>query len=353
MHAGTFVDLDRHLALVPARTASLLGTVDFGRGRQDAFRRQAPGVLETLVQVARIQSVDASNAIENITAPPNRLAALVDVATTPANRSEEEIVGYRKVLDTIHASAPDIPFKESVVRQFHRDLYSFTSQPGGDYKSAANDVVEYHPDGREVVRFRPVSPFETRIAMESLHAAFDGARRDGVHHPLLLVAAYVFDFLMIHPFQDGNGRLSRLISLLLLYQAGYEVGRFISLEKLIDDSRATYYERLAASTEGWHDGAHDVWPWTNYFLGLLTAAYSRFESRVGELGARGAKAMLVKQFIRSAVDDTFTVDEIRKAAPGVSDVYIRKLLSELRSKGYVRAIGRGRGARWERLRDDL
>lgn len=353
MPIGTFANLDGHLGFVPARTASLLGAVDFGRGRQDAFRRQSPGMLETLVKVARIQSVDASNAIENITAPSNRLAELVEVRTTPANRSEEEIVGYRKVLDTIHASAPDIPFRASVVRQLHRDLYSFTSQPGGDYKSSANDVIEYHPDGREVVRFRPVSPFETPAAMDSLHSAFDAARRDGEHHPLLLVAAYVFDFLMIHPFQDGNGRLSRLITLLLLYQAGYEVGRFVSLEKLIDESRVTYYERLAASTEGWHEGSHDVWPWTNYLLGVLNAAYARFESRVGELGARGAKATLVKQFIRSTVDDTFTLDDVRQAAPGVSDVYIRKLLSQLRESGHVRAIGRGRGARWQRLRDDL
>jgi Fic family protein len=349
----TFRELDSHMGMIPAPTARLLSEIDVVRGRQDAFRRQNPAALRTLIEVAKIQSVDASNAIESITAPPKRIAALVSAETLPANRPEQEIVGYRRVLETIHSSAMDIPFTRSVVQQFHRDLYSFTPVPGGEFKTGPNEVKEYRPDGTEVVRFEPLSPFETPMAMDELHDHLDSAWRTDQNHRLLLAAAYVFDFLMIHPFQDGNGRLSRLLTLLLLYHGGYEVGRFVSIEKLIGDSRTTYYESLQRSTPGWRDGEHDVWPWTNYFLGVLVAASKEFEARVGALGGRGSKAELVKQFIRSSIKDTFTFDDVRKAAPGVSDVYIGKILRRLRDEGALSSSGTGRGARWTRLNSDI
>jgi Fic family protein len=349
----TFRQLDEHFGLIPADTAKLLSGIDVARGRQEAFRRQNPAALKTLVEVARIQSVDASNAIEGITASPRRLEALVKVKTTPANRSEQEIAGYRKVLDMIHSSAPDIPFKRSVVEQFHRDIYTFTPRPGGAFKVGPNEVREFHPDGTEIVVFNPLTPFETPLAMEELHDRFEAAWNADEHHRLLLIGAYVFDFLMIHPFQDGNGRMSRLLTLLLLYQAEYEVGRFISLEKLINDSRETYYDSLRRSTPQWREGQHDVWPWTNYFLGVLIAAYKEFEARVGVVTGRGSKAELVKQFIRSSVKTTFTFDEVRQAAPGVSDVYIGKLLRGLRDDGVLSSSGSGRGARWTRLTTDF
>jgi len=349
----TFRKLERQFGLVPAQTAKLLGAIDVARGRQEAFRRQNPTVLKALTEVARIQSVDASNAIESIQAPPKRIERLVHVKTMPANRSEEEIAGYRKVLDTIHASAHDIPFTRRVVQQFHRDLYSYTAVPGGRFKAGPNEVEEILPDGTKTVRFEPLSPFETPPAMDELHDRYEAAWNVNQHHHLLLVAAYVFDFLMIHPFQDGNGRMSRLLTLLALYRAEYEVGRFISLEKLISDSRETYYESLARSTPGWREGRHDIWPWTNYFLGVLMAAYKDFEARAGAFGGRGQKAELVKQFIRSSVSDSFTFDDVRQAAPGVSDVYIGKVLRQLRDSGVLRSSGSGRGARWTRLSTDL
>ncbi|MDQ3720435.1 MAG: Fic family protein [Actinomycetota bacterium] len=273
--------------------------------------------------------------------------------TSPANRSEEEIAGYRTVLDTIHAGAEHIPFKRTVVEQFHRDIYGFTTTPGGKFKSSPNDVKEYHSDGTETVRFQPVGVFETPGAMDELHERFAAAWLAEEYPRLLLVASYVFDFLMIHPFQDGNGRMSRLLTLLLLYQAGFEVGRFISLEKLIDDSRETYYESLQKSTESWHGGQHTIWPWMQYFLGVLTAAYKQFEERTAAIPSYGSKSKLVKQFIRASLPETFTISDIRQAAPGVSDKTIRLVLIELRDAGALESLGRGPSARWRRLHTDF
>lgn len=350
----TFRHLESHLGLVPAATAAALSEVTAGRGREEAFRRQNPQVLDTLSEVARIQSTEASNAIESITAPPARIAELVQEKTTPQNRPEEEIAGYRKVLDTIHSSAEHIPFKRSIVEQFHRDLYSFTRAPGGRFKSTTNEVARYDSAGNKIgVIFEGLSPFETPMAMDELHERFDEATKDGAHSPLLLTGAYVFDFLMIHPFQDGNGRMSRLITLLLLYRAGHEVGRFISLEKLIAESKETYYESLEKSTAGWDKGEHDIWPWLNYFLGILNSAYKEFESRVGLLrSGRGSKAERIRQFVRARVSDVFTAEDVKRALPDVSGDHIRSELRKLRDAGIVKSPGRGR-KEWERLTTDF
>jgi Fic family protein len=345
----TFRQLDRHFGSVPAGIVQSLGAIDVAKGRQEAFRQQHPAVLKTLTEIARIQSTEASNAIESITAPPRRIEQLVREKTKPANRSEAEIAGYRKVLDTIHASADHIPFKRTVVEQFHGDLYSFTGQRGGTFKHSQNDVKEYRPDGTVVVRFEPVGPFETPAAMDELHLRFTEAWEANAYPRLLLIAGYVFDFLMIHPFQDGNGRMSRLLTLLLLYHAGFEVGRFSSLEKLIDDSRETYYDSLQRSTVDWHEGGHDIWPWTSYFLGVMNAAYEAFETRTGAVSGRGAKKALVKQFIRGSVKDSFSIADIRQAAPGVSDPTIRLVLAELRDVGAIENEGLGPKAHWRRL----
>lgn len=351
MHS--FRDLDSHLGLVPASMARTLGAIDTQRGRQDSYRQQKPALLRTLTDLARIQSTEASNEIEDIRAPRKRIEALVAERTAPANRPEEEIAGYRYVLDTIHSSAEHIPFRRTVVEQLHRDLYRFTPMRAGLFKIGSNQVTETHPDGRVVVRFDPLGPAETPLAMDELHEGFDRAWLAEGHHRLLLIGAYVFDFLMIHPFQDGNGRMSRLLTLLLLYKAGYEVGRFVSLEKLISDSQQTYYDSLGASTGGWQEGEHDLQPWLSYFLGVLVAAYGELELRIGEVGARGAKAELVRSFVRSSVQDVFTFDDVRRATPGVSDVYIGVILRELRDAGVLRSESTGRGARWHRLHAEL
>ena len=350
----SFRELGRHFDLIPAAINRQLSGIDVARGRQEAFARQHPAALESLKQLALIQSVEASNAIENITAPKKRLEELVAQKTTPRNRSEAEIAGYRAVLDTIHAGAAHIPFSPNVVRQLHRDLYQFAAQPGGDWKNSDNLVTEQRPDGTVAVRFTPVNSFETPAAMDELHQRFDEAWQADQHHRLLLAGAYTLDFLVIHPFTDGNGRMSRLLSLLLLYKGGYEVGRFISIEKLIEESKETYYQALAASTEGWHQGGHDLQPWLSYFLGVITAAYREFEPRAEAVTAgRGSKAELVKAFVRSNISDTFTFADVKRAAPGVSDEYIRQVLRELRDNEIIEGTGAGRGAAWRRLRNDF
>jgi Fic family protein len=352
----TFRHLDKHLSAVPGPAARSLGAIENAAGQEIARRAQFSDALEKLVEVARIQSTEASNAIENIHAPPKRIEALVREKTTPANRSEEEIAGYRDVLGTIHANTTTIPFSINVLLQFHRDLYRYTPERNaGIFKVGPNEVTEKHPDGTVVVRFKPVDVGDTPFAMEELHRRYDEAVQRDEHHPLLLLAAYVFDFLMIHPFQDGNGRMARLITLLLLYHRGYGVGRYVSLEKLINDTRETYYDALHASTDGWHDSEHDIWPWTRYLLGILTAAYKEFDERLETVGHRGAKTQAVKEFVRKSLSDTFSFEDIRQGTPAASDALIRKVLNELRDAEppAVERLTMGRNAQWRRLRDDF
>lgn len=349
----TFRSLEQQIGMVPASMVSQLSAIDVGRGREEAFRRQHPEALKALVEIARIQSTEASNAIENVTAPRKRIAALVADKTTPANRSEEEIAGYRAVLDLIHSSAPNIPFRPSVVEQLHRDLYQFTGVPAGRWKTTENSITQTEPDGTETVRFETVSALETPAAMEELHTSFDRAR-DGEHHPLLVIGCYVFDFLAIHPFRDGNGRIGRLLTLLALYQAGYDVGRYISLERLISDSKETYYEALETAGRGWRDDQHDIKPWLGYFLGILVAAYDEFESRAGGVaGGRGSKVAAIHQFVRSNISDEFTIEDLRQAVPGASDSYLNKVLTKMRDQGILESRLAGRGSRWRRLRADF
>jgi Fic family protein len=351
---GSFEDLNRHFgALPPDRVQALLAIAE-ARGREEVFRRQNPAGLETLRRVALIQSAEASNAIENIHAPRERIEALVADKTTPENRSEQEIAGYRFVLDQIHANGANIPFEPRYVEQLHGYLARFTGdRTAGRWKGLDNVVEEHRPDGTVVVRFQPVSANDTPKAMKGLHAGFARAIEKGQYTPLLLVAAYVLDFLVIHPFRDGNGRMARLITLWLLYICDHEVGRYISIEKIIEESKETYYEALQRSTVGWHEDEHDLAPWTDYFLGIINAAYREFENRTGLVNGRGSKRALITTFIQSSLSDEFSVAQVRDASPGVSDAYLSKVLGQLKSDGVIEPIGRGRSARWRRLRRDF
>jgi Fic family protein len=345
----TFRVLDQQIGLVPAAAARTLGAIDTARGREDAFRMQRPQVLEALVDVARIQSTEASNAIEDVVAPRKRIEALVEQKTTPRNRSEAEIAGYRAVLDVIHEQARDIPFRPSVVEQLHRDLYQYTAVPAGRWKTTENAIEEALPDGTKRVRFRTVAAADTPAAMEELHRAFLDARDAGGHHPLLLIGCYVFDFLAIHPFRDGNGRMARLLTLLLLYQSGYAVGRYISLERLVNEARSGYYSSLQAAGVGWHSDEHTIWPWLEYVLGILLAGYREFEDRVGLLNeGRGAKTASIERFVRDRLSDEFAIADVRQAALGASDSLIGKVLARLRDEGVIEPLGTGRSARWRR-----
>ena len=351
---STVAAAERYFGQVPTEVLRLLSEIDQAKGKQSAYRRQFPEQLKALQQIARVQSTEASNAIEGIDAPKQRIEAIVAEKTTPQNRPEEEIAGYRKVLDLIHSTTPGhIPFSENVLKQFHQEMLSFTATPGGSYKNVDNTVEEALPDGTKRVRFTPPPAWKTADEMRLLHEASSQADASDRFHPLLLIGAYVLDFLVIHPFRDGNGRMSRLLTLQLLYQNDYEVGRFVSIEKIISDTKETYYEALAASTDGWDTETNDPYPWLRYFLGTLIAAYRTFEDRVATLGGRGTKTPSIENAIRSSINTEFAIDDIRRACPTASDDLIRKVIARLRNDGVLETVSRGRNARYRRLTTDF
>ena len=225
-------------------------------------------MLETLRQSAVIQSTESSNRIEGVIAKDQkRLKALVENRAQPVDRSEQEIAGYRDVLSTIHFSHADIPVSSNIVLQFHRDLFKYTGSLGGFWKSSDNTIEEKNLDGTHSVRFKPVAAWKTAESMEQLHELYKRSLDPPIAvEPLIAIAVYILDFLCIHPFLDGNGRMSRLLSLLLLYKEGYTVGRYISFERVVEDTKESYYNALFRSSQGWHEGNHDITPWLEYFL---------------------------------------------------------------------------------------
>lgn len=320
------------------------------KGKQDLYQRQSPQVLETLRQVAMIQSTESSNRIEGVTAPAHRIRSLVELKTTPQNRSEQEIAGYRDVLGTIHANATDITFSSNVMLQLHRDLYQFLPGRGGSWKRTNNDIVETRPDGTEVVRFSPVAAHATPDAMRTLHDRFADRWDAGHVEPLMLIAAYVLDFLCIHPFHDGNGRMARLITTLLMYQSGYEVGRYISLEQIVERTKESCCDALLQSSTGWHEGRHDLAPWVEYLLGVVVlSAWRELDRRIGLVqGARGTKTAMVLDVIDRMVGE-ISVSDLQERCPTVSVDLIRRVLRQERDHGRVECLGRGPRARWRKI----
>jgi Fic family protein len=333
---------------VPMSTVRSIGLLGEYKGKQRLFEKQSPQMLSALREIARVQSIESSNRIEGVTAASGRVAQLAADKTTPRDRSEQEIAGYRDVLSTVHADPLGMSVSTGLVRQLHRDLYQFSPTPGGAWKSTANDIVDVLPDGTHRLRFSPVAPHLVDTAMKDLVAGYRSVVTGGQVDSLIAVPAFVLDFLCVHPFSDGNGRMSRILSLMLLYQSGYDVGRYISLEKVIEDSKETYYEALEASSRGWHEGRHDLVPWLQYSHGVLIAAYLEFEQRVGQMGTgRGAKREMVIDCIRH-LPATFRYADIERACPGVSRPTIVRVLGELRGGGEIRCSKGGRDATWER-----
>jgi Fic family protein len=329
------------------RTMRLLGEY---RGKEGLYMQQIPQVLESLRQVAIIQSTESSNRIEGIEAPADRIKKLVEHKTAPKNRSEQEIAGYREALATIHANHANMPFTPGMVLQLHRDLYQFVAQQGGRWKMTDNEISETLPNGTKLTRFKPTPAHQTPDAMERLHTLFGEQWERGEIDPLLLIPAYVFDFLCIHPFTDGNGRMARLLTLLLLYRAGFEVGRYVSLEHLIENQRDGYYDALYKSSQGWHDGAHVLQPWLEFFLGvMMLGAYREFERRTGELtAAHGAKKQMIMDVI-GRLPEEFRVADIEHACPGVSRPTINRALRDLREARKIVCVKGGRDAVWKKM----
>jgi Fic family protein len=336
------------LADIPMSTAWYLSDLAEAKGRQQLFTRQSPQRLKALREHAMIESAVASNRIEGVEIEPSRVRAVVLGSPAPRDRNEEEVRGYRDALRLIHASSDELPISEATIRELHRISRGDTGD-AGEYKTRDIDIIETSPDGRSRVRFKTVSSRRTPKAMRDLITAWDALEGQPVP-ALVAVAALNLDFLCVHPYRDGNGRVSRLLLLLQCYHAGLQVGRYVSIERIIERNKERYYETLEESSRGWHEGKHDPWPYISYLLYVLKEAYREFERRIGETAARrGEKS----ETVIAAVERTtvpFTIAELQRECPGVSVDMLRHVLNALKGEGRVECLGRGRSARWRRLR---
>lgn len=313
------------------------------KGEQTLFIEAKADTLSQLVDIAKIQSTEASNKIEGIYTSDERLKALVKDSTRPRTRNEREIAGYRDVLNTIHENHDYIPPKPSIILQLHRDLYKFEGMDiGGRYKTSDNIIEEQDAEGNKSVRFRPVPAWETPEAIEKLCQSYDEALNSENIDALIIIPMFVLDFLCVHPFNDGNGRLSRLLTLLLLYRSRYIVGKYISIEKLIEQTKEIYYESLQLSSAGWHENKNDYEPFVKYMLGVIVAAYRDFSSRVSLLTTQGmSKPDRVKEIIRATLGP-ITKTEILAKCPDISQVTVQRALADLVDKGDIVKLGGGR-----------
>ena len=329
--------------LLTPEIVTMLTQIHEYKGEQALFIKAKADVLSGLMEIAKIQSTEASNKIEGIYTSNARLKALVKDKTRPKSRDEEEIAGYRDVLNTIHESYEHIPPKPSIILQLHRDLYKFEGYDvGGKYKTGDNIIEEEDEQGNKFVRFRPVPAWETASSIEELCKAFDAAMLVGQADPLVLIPMFILDFLCIHPFNDGNGRMSRLLTLLLLYRAGYIVGKYISIEKLIETSKDSYYECLQKSSGKWHENENDYEPFVKYTLGVILAAYREFTSRVKILATSGlSKPDKIREYIKAKVG-TVTKTEILEKCPDISQTTVQRALNDLVQSGDIIKIGGGR-----------
>lgn len=319
------------------------------RGKQELFARQTPETLGSLKQVALIESSESSNRLEGIIAPRDRVEGLVKKTTQPANRSEMEIAGYRDALALIHENAEHMPFTINVIKQLHTMVYRYMAESGGNWKPANNEIVE-RDEQRNIIRVRfvPVSTVETPQAMEDLVENYRQAVEVHNKEPLVILPLAILDFLCIHPYRDGNGRVARLLTLQLLYHFDYRVGTYISLERIFEETKESYYDTLEASSQGWHEGEHDINPWMDYFWGILLRAYREFEDRVGTIrSGKGSKS----EQIRAAVGRKlapFAISDIESELPEISRDMIRVVLRKLRDEDVIEPRGKGRGAKWHR-----
>ena len=313
------------------------------KGEQTLFIEAKADTLSQLVDIAKIQSIEASNKIEGIYTSDERLKALVKDSTRPRTRNEREIAGYRDVLNTIHENHDYIPPKPSIILQLHRDLYKFEGMDiGGRYKTSDNIIEEQDAEGNKSVRFRPMPAWETPEAIEKICQSYDEALNSENIDALIIIPMFVLDFLCVHPFNDGNGRISRLLTLLLLYRSGYIVGKYISIEKLIEQTKEIYYESLQLSSAGWHENKNDYEPFVKYMLGVIVAAYRDFSSRVSLLTTQGmSKPDRVKEIIRATLGP-ITKTEILAKCPDISQVTVQRALADLVDKGDIVKLGGGR-----------
>ena len=324
---------------------NLVAKIHEYKGRQDLFIRQKPAELDRLVEIAKIQSTEASNKIEGIVTTSTRMKLLFEEKTTPRNRDEDEIMGYRDVLNTIHESSEYIPIRPSYILQLHRDLLKRAgSSYGGHFKNVQNYINETKPDGMVVTRFIPVAPYDTPEAVENLCKAYEQAAANERIDSLILIPAFICDFLCIHPFNDGNGRMSRLLTLLLLYKNGYSVGKYISIEKQIEKTKDRYYDMLEKADAGWHEDENDPTPFIRYMLQVILACYTEFEERVGLMAKNGTGSTaydIVRKYTEEKIGK-FTGAEVVAHCPSIGRSSVLAALKKLTEEGIIIRKGVGR-----------
>lgn len=313
------------------------------KGEQRLIANRHADVLDALVEVAKIQSTESSNKIEGIYTSDERLKKIVLDKTMPRSRNEREIAGYRDVLSTIHENNEHIPIRSTFILQLHRDLYKFENGGmGGTFKNVDNIIEEENSEGIKSVRFQPVAAWETPDSVDKLCEAYNNAIARTDADPLLIIPMFVLDFLCIHPFRDGNGRMSRLLTLLLLYKSEYIVGKYISIEKLIEATKESYYDTLKDSSRMWHEEENDYIPFVIYLLGVIAAAYKDFLERTRLIEEKTtAKPDRVAEEIKKHIG-TITKSEIMQNLPGVSQTTVQRTLAELTNQGMIKKIGNGR-----------
>lgn len=311
------------------------------KGRQELFVRQKKDKLEKLVEIAKIQSTESSNKIEGIVSTNTRIKQLVQDKTTPRNRDEKEIMGYRDVLNIVHENYEYIPVTPNYILQLHKYLYQYaTPDFGGKFKNSQNYIVANLADGTFRTLFTPLSPVETPNAMQELCDTFNKAMNLGEIEPLLLIMNFIKDFLCIHPFNDGNGRMSRLLTTLLLYRSGFVVCKYISLEKKIEKTKDTYYDVLEESSENWNEGKNDNTPFVKYFLGIILSAYREFEERLNLIDDKLSAIEMVEKVAKARLGK-FTKSDIQEECPSLARQTIEKALKQLCDSGKLEKKGSG------------
>ncbi|OGQ84507.1 MAG: hypothetical protein A2289_14730 [Deltaproteobacteria bacterium RIFOXYA12_FULL_58_15] len=333
---------------LPQGVVWMLETLAEAKGRQQLYEQQSPQILKTLRETALIESAESSNRIEGVTVDRDRLRPLVLDDAPPRDRPEEEIVGYRRALDWIHSNRANIDLSPKTCLRLHELAQGGTTGDAGVWKTRPNDIIEIFPDGHREVRFKPLAPDLVPKAMDELFLSYRHVIDQGEVTPLVATAALVLDFSCIHPFRDGNGRVSRLLVLLCLYHHGFEVGRYISIERVVEQTKDEYYATLQQSSSGWHEGQHDLLPWLTYFLSTLRLVHREFEERASRSRPeRGAKTDLVESVLET-VDQPFGIADIERLCPSVGRDMIRRVMNRWRKMGKLEMLGRGRDARWRR-----
>lgn len=319
-----------------------VGLIHEYKGRQELFLARKKDKLEKLIELAKVQSTESSNQIEGIVTTNQRLHLLMEEKTTPRNRNEMEIKGYRYALNLIHESYEYINIRPNMILQIHKEMYRFLDvRLGGKWKDTPNEIDAVHPDGRREVLFRPLEPCETPEAMERLCEEYEKALNQYNVVPLLLIPTFVHDFLCIHPFNDGNGRVSRLLTLWLLYKNGYAIGKYISLEKKIQITKDDYYDALRESSVGWMENRNDDTPFIKYLLSTILAAYRDFEDRVDMVSGKLSARQMVEKAVKTKIGK-FTKADIMELCPEIGRGSVEQSLKTLCEEGLIKKEGKGR-----------